>query len=603
MSLKKIIKFALISFLLLLIFPKNIIAKDDFKTTLVAKYEVSTQASANVTFDYTIENLKSEILAKEFHVNFTYLKPKNLSVTQNGKELKFNLTEEQNSYYVKIIFEDDLYGQGKTRNFQINFTEENIAKKTGNILEISIPKLNSIDIDVFENHLIIPSSTGPLAYVTPSKYERNENGENIEFVFKGQNSFDSGIKAAFGEFQVFEFNLNYNLKNESTKSQNLDIAVPPDTPYQNVYLTKLSTDPVKSRKDEDGNWLLSFKLKPLEQKTVVVSGFVQLFSDPRSLTLPTPQSILNNLGDTRFWQTDDKAITDLANELKTVDEIYKYVVKTLKYDFNRVNPQSERFGSVKALQQYNSALCTEFTDLFIAITRAAGIPVREIQGYAYTENDKLQPLSLVSDVLHAWPEYWDNDRRTWVAVDPTWESTTGFDYFNKFDLNHFAFVIHGVNDSEPLPAGSYKFSSVPKKDVFVSYGKLPDSIAPNIETKAEIKKSYNPLRKTLLVTLINKGYSAEYNIDLHVKSNDKNPNDNVFLPSLIPYEIFEMQVKLNYGLLAKNIPDKVLILSSDRAIEVDTGKEVAIINQIAILLVLIFIIVSIFFTLHRKFHR
>jgi len=32
------------------------------------------------------------------------------------------------------------------------------------------------------------------------------------------------------------------------------------------------------QKDEDGNWLLSFKLKPLEQKTVVVSGFVQLFS-------------------------------------------------------------------------------------------------------------------------------------------------------------------------------------------------------------------------------------------------------------------------------------------------------------------------------------
>ena len=154
-----------------------------------------------------------------------------------------------------------------------------------------------------------------------------------------------------------------------------------------------------------------------------------------------------------------------------------------------------------------------------------------------------------------------------------------------------------------MPAGSYKFSSVPKKDVFVSYGKLPDSIIPNIETKAEIKKGYNPLRKTLVVTLINKGVSAEYNTDLHVKSNDKNPNDNVFLPSLIPYEIFEMQVKLNYGLMAKNIPDKVLILNSDKVIEVDTGKEVAIINQIAILLVLIFIIVSIFFTLHRKFHR
>ena len=263
MSLKNISKISIITFLFLLIFPKNVFAKEDFKTTLITKYEVNTEASANVTFDYTIENLKSEILAKEFHVNFTYLKPKNLNVTENGKELKFNLTEEQNSYYAKIIFDDDLYGKGKKRNFQINFTEDNISKRTGNILEISIPKINSTDIDVFENHLIIPTSIGPLAYVTPSNYERNENGESFVFVFKGQNSFDSGIKAAFGEFQVFEFNLNYNLKNESTKSQNLDIAVPPDTPYQNVYLTKLSSDPAKSRKDEDGNWLLSFKLKPV----------------------------------------------------------------------------------------------------------------------------------------------------------------------------------------------------------------------------------------------------------------------------------------------------------------------------------------------------
>jgi len=594
-----------IIFLLLFLFafPKSVHAEKDFKTTLTARYEVDETSNANVAYEYTIENLKSEILAKEFHVNFTYLKPENINITENGKNLKFNLTEEQNSYYVKIVFDNDLYGQGKKRNFRINFSEKNIAKKTGNILEVSIPKINTENIDVFENHLIVPKYMGPVAYLTPSKYEKNENGQNIDFIFKGKNSFDSGIKAAFGEFQVFEFNLNYNLKNESTKSQNIDIAVPPDTPYQNVYLTKFSETPVKSKRDDDGNWILSYKLKPLEKKSVEVGGAVQLFSDPRSLTLPTPQSILNNLGSTTYWQTEDKAIVDLAGELKTVDEIYKYVVKTLKYDFERVNPESERLGSVKALREYNSALCTEFTDLFVAITRAAGIPAREIQGYAYTQNDKLQPLSLVSDVLHAWPQYWDNERRTWIAVDPTWESTTGFDYFNKFDLNHFTFVIHGASDIEPLPAGSYKFSSAPKKDIFVSYGKLPDSAGADVETKAQILKGYNPFSKTLSVTLVNSGSAAEYNIDLSIKSNEKNPNYNIFLSSLIPYEVFEKRMKLNYGFLAKNIPDKIVILNNDKEVELDTGKEIAIINQVAIFLVIIFVIVSVFFALHRKFHR
>ena len=58
----------------------------------------------------------------------------------------------------------------------------------------------------------------------------------------------------------------------------------------------------------------------------------------------------------------------------------------------------------------------EFTDLFVAIARAAGIPARESVGYAYTTNSRLRPLSLVTDVLHAWPEYYDADKKIWVHL-------------------------------------------------------------------------------------------------------------------------------------------------------------------------------------------
>ena len=71
----------------------------------------------------------------------------------------------------------------------------------------------------------------------------------------------------------------------------------------------------------------------------------------------------------------------------------------------------------------------EFTDLFIAIAREKGIYSREIQGYGFLWIQKLQPLSLSSDILHAWPEYFDLKTENWVAVDPTWENTSGIDYF------------------------------------------------------------------------------------------------------------------------------------------------------------------------------
>ena len=85
----------------------------------------------------------------------------------------------------------------------------------------------------------------------------------------------------------------------------------------------------------------------------------------------------------------------------------------------------------------------EFTDLFIAIAREKGIYSREIQGYGFSLDQKLQPLSLSSDILHAWPEYYDTKTESWIAVDPTWENTSGINYFSSFDLNHIVFVIHG----------------------------------------------------------------------------------------------------------------------------------------------------------------
>jgi len=115
----------------------------------------------------------------------------------------------------------------------------------------------------------------------------------------------------------------------------------------------------------------------------------------------------------------------------------------------------------------------EFTDMFIAIARAAGIPTREVQGYAYTQNERLRPLSLTlesGDILHAWPEYWDNERG-WIQVDPTWGSTSGgLDFFNKLDFNHITFVQRGLSPISPYPAGSFKSNgNQNKKDIDINF--------------------------------------------------------------------------------------------------------------------------------------
>ena len=120
----------------------------------------------------------------------------------------------------------------------------------------------------------------------------------------------------------------------------------------------------------------------------------------------------------------------------------------------------ERKGAEAAASQKNSWTCMEFTDLFIAITRAMGIPAREINGYAFTSEESNKPISISlegGDTLHAWAEFYD-PYNGWVQVDPTWGTTSGLDYFSKLDTNHFAFVRKGISSEHPFSAGTYRFS-------------------------------------------------------------------------------------------------------------------------------------------------
>jgi len=79
-------------------------------------------------------------------------------------------------------------------------------------------------------------------------------------------------------------------------------------------------------------------------------------------------------------------------------------------------------------------------------------------------------LSLVSDVLHSWPEYYDVGQKLWIPIDPTWANTTGgVNYFDKLDYNHIALSIHGQASTYPYPAGFYKKAGKNSKDVRVEF--------------------------------------------------------------------------------------------------------------------------------------
>ena len=310
--------------------------------------------------------------------------------------------------------------------------------------------------------------------------------------------------------------------------------------------------------------------------------------------------LTENKKPSEYWQVDDSEIKALAEKLKTPGAIYDYVVTKLSYNYDRVKPNTPRLGAKAILANPKDAICMEFTDLFIAIARAAGIPAREINGFAYTENPKLQPLSLVADVLHAWPEYWDGQKGVWIPIDPTWGSTTGgVDFFNKLDLRHFTFVIHGKDPIKPYPPGSYKLGPNPQKDVYVSFGKLPETRLSSPEMTLVSKKFSLLFGEKLEVSVQNPGPTALYDLNITTLFDgvDKYKNQISILP---PFDSYEIRTTIPASLFAVSSPKEIVFVAGERKLSVSGLRNQEVLYQtLGFLLILLFIAIFIFIRIKR----
>lgn len=562
-------------------------AEAEFSVDANVTYKVQANGQTSVTHDITLENNFSSLYATTYTLSLENIDTQNIrATTASGQSLTVDAQKNGDKTDIKITFTDPVVGKGAKRHFSIYYENSNFAVRTGEVWEISIPRLNDQkSFRSYQINLIVPTNLGLEAYISPKPESAEKNDSEYKYIFSKESIAQTGITAGFGQFQVFSFDLSYHLENPLARNSETSIAVPPDTAYQKVYLQKIEPKPDNIQIDSDGNWLAIYKLTPRQRVDVSVSGAVQIFAGFRTFPKPTESVLSDNLKETEYWQSNDPKIKALAQELKTPKAIYNYVSTTLKYDFSRVQPNVQRMGALNALQNPSQAICMEFTDLFIAIARAAGIPAREINGYAYTENPQLQPLSLVADVLHSWPEYYDKDKGAWIPIDPTWGSTTGgVDFFDKLDLRHFTFVIHGKDSTKPYAPGSYKLGPNPQKDIFVSFGKLPENRVSTPVLTATPKRTIPFLNYLYSVKVDNPGPAALYAVYPSIYFDDVLKNRN-FIEILPPYSSYNLSVDVPFSLLGKDTPDVVKVVVEGSSIKIFTNKSQVVINSLVVLFI------------------
>lgn len=455
-------------FIALLIFPSRVNAAGDgkFSVSYDIRYIVSKTGVTTVNQTISLKNLTSNYYPTEYSSRIVDDKVANIRGFDSSGPLKIEVANST----LKVYFNDKVYGMGKTYRWTLSYETSEIAKKSGRIWEIILPKPSETEaIEDYKISLEVPKEFGTPAYLKPLP--------KTGYTWFKDEIKTSGIFAAFGDYQNYNFRLTYHLENNNVIPVQTEIALPPTTAYQEVFLQSLTPQPKDVTIDQDGNWLASYDLNPREQKSVILTGTALVYYQQRYKEELT--NLIDLISPRKYWESENSQILDLVNSLKTPKEIYDYTINNLWYDSSKIGKDNLRLGAVNAIVNPKSAICMEFTDLFIALARARKIPAREVEGFALTTNENRQPVSLKKDVLHAWPEYWENGM--WNMVDPTWGHTTGgIDYFNQFDFNHLVFAVHGMDSSYPLSAGSYKGDN-DTKDVLVSFGVEKPVAAENLD--------------------------------------------------------------------------------------------------------------------------
>ncbi len=534
---------------------RSIDFQSDYEVQYLLKQD-GGKIDTHAKFTIKVTNLRTDIFVKKFSISF----PKtfqihNITASDDHGSIQPQVDSNDSLVRINLEFSNPQTGKSSENFFFLEFDQDNLFKVNGNVWEVMLPTIDNKTNGVYKVVVNLPPGSNKKISVAKPKPTFIKTDEVV-----WQNPSTRTILAVFGDKQYYDLNLNYNLENPKFTPVYTEIALIPDTLYQKTYLTTLQPPPQSVRTDADGNIIARYDLNPHEKKVVNYQGVVELSTQYRDEVKQAAAYLFEQqkrylMTTQKYWEIKNY---DKISSLKTPSQAYSFVTNNLHYNYQKLALNNKRLGADMVLNNPTQAVCTEFADLFVAIGRENGFYTREIEGYGYDNDPQLRPLSLTSDILHAWPEYYDTTQQLWIPVDPTWENTSGIDYFNSFDLNHVTFAIHGQKSDYPYPAGTYKTEN--SKDISMKpVTNPPDEKRSIVVSDLDLPKQINDSSSYQgKVVIQNSGNVTEWNIPVSLKTNNiLSSFTNTTIPMLVPLE--RKEVMFDYHAAQKNTKSNAVL--------------------------------------------
>ncbi len=525
-----------------LLTPKSV-AATPYKVVYNAEYTPINESDLAVKLLISLQNLRSDVYIREFSINL----PPHFAIVNPQTKIENEVAQaqiksEKNSTQITFSLPESSASNKTQTNLELTYTQKNGIRHVGSIWEVILPTISNKENSSFSALFHVPPRVDRhVGVIKPAPTE--VSGEIIRW----DNVKQSVIYIAFGTSQRYQSNLTYTIKNPDLLTKKTSIALPPHTSYQKIYENFIDPQPARTYIDSDGNYLAEYTLRPKQEMMIHYSGIVEVFARPNNDMRPFNEIAYNEqkkyiFNNVSYWNVPKSY--EFPEKITSVKDVFDRVVNHLSYDKEQIKSSGSRKGAQFALTNPNQAVCTEYTDLFVALARNANFPAREIEGFAYSDDPTLRPQSFSGDILHSWPEYYDESQSLWIPTDPTWADTSNIDYFSSFDLNHIVLAIHGKDPVYPLPAGMYKVRD--QKDIDIKpIATLPKEIK-NISATISMNETVAPL-STAHGSVIIENKSNVFLVDpsFRLKSSSLTFKPNVLSTKLIaPNE--KREIKFSY---------------------------------------------------------
>lgn len=361
---------------------------------------------------------------------------------------------------------------GQTYTITLKYISYGLVIKSGALRDVYIPAFSKSYVFEDEQNLekvttkvIIPKAIGEINLLRPLTNISSE-GENNILNFSQNDLIGVTAWIQIGRTQYYTFNIEQPYAATSSIPvvyNQYKIVLPRDITSgpitQKVYFTNIYPEPFSTDIDSEGNLTATFRVPVNEEGIIKVDGYASItqdnlidFVNSGNIEQIPSNVLLTNTLPAKYWEVDSSEIQEVATTLKgsetnvytLVENAYQYVVGKIDYSDVKKFGLNQRQGALATLRG-GAAVCMEYSDLFIAILRAMGVPARAAFGSGYSALDGL--TSSTNTVNHQWTEVYIPSIDSWIGVDTTWGENG--DTLIGGDLNHFYTHVASIDPETP----------------------------------------------------------------------------------------------------------------------------------------------------------